>query len=483
MQPSVTAYRTAKDTGERLSFVDKLQPSSAVSTSYGEELTLELDPSVRRQTIRGFGGAFTESGGWALSKLPEAAQNDVIDRYFNPDTGLGYSLCRSHINSCDFSLGNYSACESPDDGLSGFNLRREEKWVLPFITRALSARGARFELLLTPWSPPAWMKTNGEMNNGGKLKPECREVWARFMAKFIRAYRDRGIPVSLVSIQNEPEAVQVWDSCIWSAEEEGEFVAKFLGPTLEREGLGDVGILIWDHNRDAMVRRAAGAIRFPGASRYIHGTAYHWYNGEQFENVSAVHELFPDKHLYFTEASIEKAPTSGGEWGSGERYAHHIINDMNNWCEGWMDWNMVLTSDGGPNHVGNYCDAPVLVDVDNSKVVYQSPFWYIGHFSRFVRPGYFHIDCNVCGNIPRAPAFPSPIWAAVSSSSAGGSIAPSDGPGIEAAAFSKTGKEAVAVVMNRTGDGKLLRISAFGAAVQAELVPRSITTFICENGG
>jgi glucosylceramidase len=261
--------------------------------------------------------------------------------------------------------------------------------------------------------------------------------------------------VALASVQNEPEATQTWDSCIWTAEEEGEFVAKYLGPTLEKEKLGDVDILIWDHNRDAMVRRASQTIGYPGAARYIHGTAYHWYNGEEFQNVSAVHKLFPDKHLYFTEGSIEKAPALG-EWHRGERYAHHIINDVNNWCEGWIDWNMILTTEGGPNHVQNLCDAPVLVDTHSGEVIYQSPFWYLGHFSKFVRPGYFKIACNVCGNI-------MPLQ---------------DGsPGVEATAFSKTGNEAVAIVLNRTEKPYRIHVSAFGWAKETGIPPRSITSF------
>ncbi len=469
MQLSLSTYRTAKDTGEKISRAGGSTPSQS-----SDNLTLDLDPGVRFQTIRGFGGAFTESAGWALSKLGTEERKEVIDRCFNPVTGSGYTLCRSHINSCDFSLGNYSACESPDDTeLAGFTLEREEKWLLPFIRDALAIPGARFELLLTPWSPPAWMKTNAAMNGGGSLRPECRGVWALFIVKFITAYRALGIPVAMVSVQNEPEAVQTWDSCIWTAEEEGEFVARFLGPELERAGLGDVDILIWDHNRDAMVRRAEGAIRFPGASRYIHGTAYHWYNGEQFDNAAAVHDLFPDKHLYFTEASIEKPPTAGGEWARAERYVHHIINDMNAWCEGWIDWNMVLTTEGGPNHARNFCDAPILVDVPAQRVIYQSAFWCLGQFSRFVRPGDYKIGCNVCGNIP----------AAKEGYAAGPARQQAGGPGIEATAFSRTGREAIVIVLNRTDDRRRLTIRAFGAQAEADLPPRSVTTFLVEKQG
>jgi glucosylceramidase len=448
----VFPYRTAKETGERLEAVEA-RPLGV------KPLEMVLDPTLRFQTVRGFGGAFTEAGGWVLSKLSDPKREQIVKGYFDQETGLGYSLCRSHINSCDFSLDNYSCSEVPGDReLSAFNLDREEKWLLPFIKQAMAVPGSKFELLVTPWSPPAWMKTNESMNGGGRLKNECREVWARFFSKFIRAYRERGIPVTMASVQNEPEASQTWDSCLWTAEEEGEFVAEFLGPVLQQGGLGDVDILIWEHNRDAMVRRAIQTMGVPGAARYIHGTAFHWYNGEDFGNVSRVHELFPDKHLYFTEGCLEHAPRPGG-WHQGERYAHHIINDMNNWCEGWIDWNMVLTIEGGPNHAGNFCDAPVIVDVLKGEVFHQSSFWYLGHFSRFVRPGFFKIACNVCGNIPQTT---------------------DKGPGIEAAAFSKTGLDAVAVVLNRTEEPYDLCIKAFGDATDVGIPPRSISTFIVE---
>jgi glucosylceramidase len=450
MSLNVTAFRTSKHQRERLS------PSEPCL--YGvAQLELELNPGRRFQAIRGFGGAFTEAGGWVLSQLPEARQEEVLAGYFDPEKGLGYSLCRTHINSCDFSLDNYSCCDvAGDTELSTFNIERDEKWLVPFIKRALAVSGARFELLVAPWSPPGWMKTNGTMNGGGKLKPEYREPWAHFIARFIRAYRDRGIPVTMASSQNEPEAVQTWDSCVWTAEEEGQFVAEHLGPMLQREGLADIDILIWDHNRDALVRRASQTIGYPGAAGYIHGTAYHWYNGEQFENVSRVHQLFPDKHLYFTEGCLQQVPHPGA-WGNGERYAHHIINDINNWCEGWIDWNMVLSTDGGPNHAGNFCDAPVLANLKTGEVTWESSYWYLGHFSRFVRPGFFRIDRDLHGSIPEAP---------------GG------GPGVEVAAFSKTGNEAVAVVLNQTEQPFDLRIAAFAQAESVGVPPRSISTFV-----
>ena len=155
--------------------------------------------------------------------------------------------------------------------------------------------------MASPWSPPAWMKTNNEMNRGGKLLPEYREAWAKYYTKFIRAYEKEGINIWGITVQNEPEAVQTWDSCIYTEHEERDFIRDYLGPIMHAEGLKDVKILIWDHNRDVIVRRAAGVLSDPEAAKYVWGTGFHWYVSEEFENVGKVHEMFPDKHLLFTE--------------------------------------------------------------------------------------------------------------------------------------------------------------------------------------
>ena len=231
------------------------------------------------------------------------------------------------------------------------------------------------------------------MNGGGKLLPGYYGLWARYFRRFLDELKALGIPVWSVTVQNEGEATQVWDSCRWTGTEEAEFAVNYLGPELEKAGY-DVPILVWDHNRDRLKERFEESMAVSGADRYIGGAAFHWYSGDQYENVRWVSEHYPDKILAFTEGCVEGGPRPGA-WFTGERYAHNIINDLNAGCTAWIDWNVALDTEGGPNHAGNFCDAPTLVDVHAGTYEFQSSYWYIGHFSRFIRPGAVRIGARL----------------------------------------------------------------------------------------
>jgi glucosylceramidase len=351
--------------------------------------TLWVDTAQRFQTVEGFGGAFTEAAATVWQGLPEAAREQFLIDCFDPDParGHGYTLCRVHINSCDFALGNYAHVEQADDfALESFSIERDRQALLPFIQAAQRVAGRPLQLLASPWSPPAWMKTSGQMNHGGRLRDDCRAAWAQCYVRFIRAYEAEGVPIWAVSVQNEPAATQTWDSCLYSAEEERDFVRDHLGPALRDAGLGNVKIVIWDHNRDLMVERASIVLSDPEAAKYVWGTGFHWYGPEHFDHVQQVHDAWPDKHLLFTEGCQEGGPHIG-EWAVGERYARNIINDLNRWTVGWIDWNLLLDERGGPNHVGNFCSAPILADRASGTLMHQSAYGVLGHFARFIRPG------------------------------------------------------------------------------------------------
>lgn len=379
---TVQVSLTARDTPARLTE----QPAVAFKAIHPEIHSLTIDSSRRFQKMEGFGGAFTEASAVTLQKLTPEKQAEVMKAYFDPKTGLGYTMGRTHINSCDFSLGNYAYDEVDGDlELKHFSIEHERAAILPMIKEAVRLSGG-LKLFASPWSPPAWMKTNGQMNHGGQLKPEYRDVWARYYCRYIREYEKEGIPFWGLSVQNEPEATQTWDSCRYSGEEERDFVRDHLGPTLKKEGLDHLRLMIWDHNRDVIYDRAKVVYDDPRAAQYVWGTAFHWYVGDHFDNLSAVHEAYPDKHLLFSEGCQEGGPHIG-EWGVGERYGRSIVNDLNRWTVAWVDWNLILDERGGPNHVGNYCSAPILVDTRTGQVLYQSSFFYLGHFSRYIRPG------------------------------------------------------------------------------------------------
>ncbi len=424
------------------------QPALTPLAEAGALPTVFVDTSRRFQTIEGFGGAFTEAAAVIWQGLGEGAREQMLRDCFDPARGHGYTLCRVHMNSCDFSLGNYAHVETPGDvDLASFSIERDRRALLPFIQAALRVAGRPIKLLVSPWSPPAWMKSNGQMNHGGKLLPQYAAAWARCFVRFIQAYEAAGVPVWAVSVQNEPAATQRWDSCTYSAEEERDFVRDHLGPELARSGLGHVRIVIWDHNRDLMVERASVVYADPQAAKYVWGTGFHWYGEDHFDHVQLLHDAWPDKQLLFTEGCQEGGPHLGS-WEVGERYARSLINDLNRWTVGWIDWNLLLDERGGPNHVGNFCSAPILADTASGTLMHQSSYWVLGHFARFVQPGARRVLCAS----PRQD--------------------------IEATAFANPDGSAVVVASNRVGHAAPFALRIDGRLWRAELPPRSIASFI-----
>lgn len=346
---------------------------------------ISVYPELRFQQFQGFGGAFTEAAAVCWKGLPPERRQAFLDAYFSPD-GLGYTLGRVHMGSCDFSLGNYACQSGPDD--EGFDTSRDDENLIPMIQAAQKTAGAPIGLMLSPWSPPAFMKTNGDMNHGGSLKPEYRRRWAECMAKYAAHYRANRCDVRLITVQNEPAAVQTWDSCIYSGREEGEFAADFLAPALKAAGCGDVKILAWDHNKELLIRRAAETLAVPGAGKAVDGFAFHWYTGDHFDAVRLTKGRWPDKELWFSEGCVEYSRFDGmTPLQKAEMYAHDILGNLNAGISGSLDWNLLLDAKGGPNHVGNFCEAPVMLTEDGSSFGLQTEYWYIGQFSRFIRPG------------------------------------------------------------------------------------------------
>ena len=441
-------FLTARDGGARLAEQAPLLPSRAVP----DAPSVWVDTSRRFQALEGFGGAFTEAAAVTWQGLGQAQREQFLRDCFDRERGHGYTLCRVHMNSCDFALGNYAHVETPGDvDLLGFSIERDRQALLPFIEAALRVAGRPIKLLVTPWSPPGWMKSNGQMNHGGTLLPQYRQAWARCFVRFIEAYEREGVPVWGVSVQNEPAATQRWDSCVYSAEDERDFVRDHLGPELASAGLSHIKIVVWDHNRDVMVERASVVYGDPEAAKFVWGTGFHWYGEDHFDHVQLVHDAWPDKQLLFTEGCQEGGPHAGS-WELGERYARSMIQDLNHWTVGWIDWNLLLDTRGGPNHVGNFCSAAVLADtaadIATDALLHQSSYFYIGHFARFIRPGARRVLCAAAKQALECTAFVNP-----------------DG-------------SAVVVVLNRSEATLDFTLSIDGQAHAGTLPPRSIATFL-----
>jgi glucosylceramidase len=348
---------------------------------------IKVYPNEEKQEILGLGGALTEASAYTYSQMRKEKQEALMNVYFG-EQGNNYNFCRLHIQSSDFSLGNSAyVTDETDTELNSFSLAQDEKYVIPFVKEALKKNSA-IQFLGSPWSPPAFMKDSKQMNQGGKLLEEYYERWAEIVAKYILEYRKQGIDVTRITVQNEPKATQVWESCIYTAEDEKNFVCKYLKKVLIKHGLEDVKINIWDHNKERVYDRAVETISDKTADDFIDGIAFHWYSGDHFEAVQLVRDKFPDKELLFSEGCSEYSKYKNiNQITVAENYAHDIIGNFNSGMNAYMDWNIILNSQGGPNHVGNYCDAPVMCDIEKDEIEVKLSYYYIGHFSRFVKKG------------------------------------------------------------------------------------------------
>ncbi len=391
MGKQARVYTTAQNTDNKFSltqtssFISKAQP-------FENEVIVFIDPDKTFQTYFGIGGAVTDASAETFYKLSKEKQKEILSAYFDKVKGIGYNILRTNINSCDFSSDTYTYVREGDKDLKTFDISHDQKYKIPLLKEAFSA-GSQIRLFASPWSPPAFMKDNNDMLHGGKLKREFYQAWANYYPKFIKAYEKQGLPIWGISIQNEPMATQRWESCIYSGEEERDFLKNHLGPTLARSGLANKKIIGWDHNRDLMYQRASTLLNDPAASKFLWGIGFHWYEpwsggDPMYENLKLVHESFPHTNLLFTEGCKESFDFNKlNDWKLGEKYASNMMHDFNNGMVGFTDWNILLDETGGPNHAGNFCFAPIHANTQTGDLIYTNEYYYIGHFSKYLQPG------------------------------------------------------------------------------------------------
>ncbi|RKN77836.1 glycoside hydrolase family 30 protein [Ulvibacterium marinum] len=385
-------------------------------SSDGDATVIKLSPEKEFQTITGFGGSFTEASASLLNRLGKENREKVLNAYFGED-GAKYSLTRTHMNSCDFSLGNYSYAPIEDDmELKSFSIDEDRDDLIPMIKEAMALSKDGFKIVASPWTAPPWMKDNNDWR-GGKLLPKHNETWALFFSKYLDAYKAEGIDIWGFTVENEPLGNDNnWESMHFTAQEMTDFVKDYLGPKLESDG-HNVKILGYDQNREHLKEWVDEMYRTPATSKYYDGTAIHWYAStyEVFpEALQYAHDKAPEKHLIQTEACVDaevpkwqddqwywskEATDWGWDWAPEKnkhlhpkyapvyRYARDIIGCLNNWVDGWIDWNMVLDRQGGPNWFKNWCVAPVIVDPENDEVYFTPIYYTMAHFSKFIRPG------------------------------------------------------------------------------------------------
>jgi len=387
-------------------------------TSTENASIIKLDTSKVFQTITGFGGAFTESSAYLLNRLSKKNKDTILEAYFGDgEKQANYSLTRTHMNSCDFSLSQYSYSPVIDDmELEHFTIKEDMDDLIPMIKDAMKTSEDGFKIFASPWTAAPWMKDNKKWV-GGKLLPKYYDTWALFFSKYVDAYKEEGIDIWGFTVENEPHGNgNNWESMHYSPEEMTDFVQHHLGPKLEADGHGDKIILGYDQNRAGIKEWVDVMFKDEASSKYYDGTAIHWYEStyEVFpETLQYAHKKAPNKYLIETEGCIDsqvpewkndawywaKESTDWGyDWRAPEkkylhpkyapvnRYARDIIGCLNNWVDGWVDWNMVLDRQGGPNWFKNWCVAPVIVDPEKDEVYFTPLFYTMAHFSKYIRP-------------------------------------------------------------------------------------------------
>jgi len=390
------------------------------------QVNISINPEQKFQQITGIGGSFTEASAYLLNQLSKENREAVIEAYFG-DSGAKYSLTRTHMNSSDFSLGNYSyAPVEGDISLENFSIEEDRDDIIPMIKDAMAVSSDGFKIISSPWTAPPWMKDNKDWK-GGKLLPEYYDTWALFFSKYIDAYQEEGIDIWGITVENEPLGNDSnWESMHYTPHEMNEFVKNHLGPKLEEDGHAAIKILGYDQNRhQELIEWVDVMYGDEEAARYYDGTAVHWY-ASTFkifsEELQYAKKAAPEKYLIQTEATVDadvpkwkddkwywskEATDWGWDWAPEERkhlhpkyvpvfrYARDIIGTLNNWVDGWVDWNMVLDRQGGPNWAQNWCVAPVIVDPEKDEVYFTPLYYTMAHFSRFIRPGAVRIGHTV----------------------------------------------------------------------------------------
>jgi glucosylceramidase len=448
---------------------DKIAPKENISFIKGQVPKgniIKINPSIIKQEIDGIGSSFTEASAFVLAHLDKEKRAEVMEKIFS-ETGANFSLTRTHIGSCDFSVeGKYSYLDKKSDTqLKSFSINPDKDGfdpkkypgikdqtydLLPMIEEALEIKNQQkdneLRIVASAWTAPVWMKDiedwfikgtieNNHQGTGGKLKPEYEETYADYLIRYLEAYKSEGINIWGITPVNEPHGNNgQWESMHFTPESQNQFIKKYLGPKLSENGFKDVKLLIYDQNRDGLEHWVDVVLGDEQTAKYVYGSAVHWYESTNkvYEDVfERVNVKFPDHAIIHTEGCIDDLgkDAPGGiidplrfkekEWFNNDsfwwnenatdwaysatwqsvnvedhpiytpvhRYARNIIVSINHWLRGWIDWNVVLDQRGGPNHVGNFCGAPIMIDTE-SKQVYYTPIYYIlAQFSRTIRPG------------------------------------------------------------------------------------------------
>jgi O-glycosyl hydrolase len=399
-------------------------------------LNIAIDPSKTYQSILGLGGSLEHATCQNLAKLTEAQRTEVIEKLVDPDKGIGMNLMRVCMGTSDFTGEAWYSYDdtpgnAPDPNLEHFSIEKDRAHVLPVI---LEAKRINPDLLFfaSPWSPPAWMKSNQSLL-GGRMREEFFGSYARYFVRFIQAYGKEGIPIHAVTPQNEPGFPNLaYPTCLWTAEEQRDFVRDHLGPALRAASV-PTRIWCWDHNWNRLDFPRA-LFSDPEASQYVEGTGFHLYEGKP-DAQTMLHTEYPTKDIYFTEGSV--FGTSG---------AITIINILRNWARSYNAWVLMLDEHRKPNNGPHNASQTCIELMDDGSVVYHFDYYMMGHFMKYIPRDAVRVDSSqgdrLCNNV----------------------------------VFRRPDGSMVAVVANASPKNRKVALTLAGRYVQCELPGRSVAT-------
>lgn len=388
-------YQIASDISSVVTTNDQsqlLEPQASIHPGGDGGERIQIYPSQAGQAIAGFGASLTDSSAYLIHQvLDETARSALMIRLFSREGGIGLSFLRQPMGASDFAREAYTYDDMPagktDYELHHFSIAHDEADILPLLRQA-KALNPELTVMATPWSPPAWMKTGRSLtgSKGGILRPSCYGAYARYFVKFIEAYAQQGIPVSAVTVQNEPNyAPETYPGMKMGAVQQVDFINNHLGPAFEAAGIS-TKILCYDHNWDNAAYAKTVLTR---AGRYVGGSAWHVYGGD-VSTQSLIHSLYPEKEIYFTE-------DSGGEWVDGGSFSGGFpstvgmgIRALRNHSRTFVLWNLALDEQNGPvlpTSEKSTCRGVVTVNQQTGEVTYNLDYYALGHFSKFIRPG------------------------------------------------------------------------------------------------
>ncbi len=394
----VVVYLTS---GDKSHLFEKGTDLTIAGSSSAQFPTISLDSSYRFQEIEGYGAALTGSSAYLLNrKMDVASRQAILKDLFDPAEGIGVSYLRLSMGASDFSLSDFTYNDLPagttDYTLENFSLAQDLDDVVPVLKEILTL-SPEIKLMGTPWSPPAWMKTNNSLK-GGKLKSSAYAVYADYFVRYIQAMKEQGIDIDAVTVQNEPLHYTANYPCMeMQAAEQLQFIKTAMGPAFEAAGL-NTRIIVYDHNWDN-TNYALTILNSEETRKYVAGSAFHAYAWD-VSAMTTVHNAHPDKGLYFTEIS-------GGAWATD--FAGNLMWNMQNifigtarnWSKTALLWNLALDENYGPQNNGcNNCRGVITINSLSGQVVKNEEYYSIAHFSKFVRPGAVRIATTIPQSLP-----------------------------------------------------------------------------------